>query len=178
MTTTQDLTALGVASSVGSFNFIPSGFSGQGDALFVSYNASVVYRLPFTETAGVYDFQEATHSVQISGGPEGLTHVPIGSAVFGDTPHVLVSAYSANEIVAYALDANGLPDPATARTIVSGLTNAEGATVDPVTGDFLFSSFGGDNEVYRVTDFLPEPSAYALISGLFAFSALMIRRRF
>lgn len=177
MTSTQDLSALGVASSVGSFNFIPAGFPGAGDALFVSYNTSRVYRLPYSETGGVYTFGDAVGQVQISGGPEGITHVPLGSPVFGETPHVLVSAYVANTIVAYELDANGLPIASSARNLVTGLTNAEGAAVDPVTGDFLFSSFGAGNQVYRVTGFIPEPSTYALIFGVLALAGVTLRRR-
>ncbi len=172
MTISQPLSPLGVASSVGSLNFIPSGFSGEGDMLVVSYNTSRIFRMPFTEDNGVYTFLDATHQVQISGGPEGITHVPIGSPLFGETPHVLVSAYSANAIVAYELDADGMPIPSTSRNLVTGLTNAEGAAIDPITGDFLFSSFGGGNQVYRVTGFIPEPTTH----GLFLISmAVMLR---
>ena len=177
MTISQPLAPLGVASSVGSLNFIPSGFAGAGDMLVVSYNANRVYRLPYTEVDGIYTFLDAIHEVQISGGPEGITHVPLGSPVFGQTPHVLVSAYSANTIVAYELDANGLPIPDSARSMVTGLTNAEGAAVDPLTGDFLFSSFGGGNQIYRVSGFIPEPTTHGLILISMASTLAFSRRR-
>lgn len=80
--------------------------------------------------------------------------------------------------MAYEIDENGLPIPATARNLVTGLTNAEGAAVDPVTGDFLFSSFGGGNQVYRVTGFIPEPSTYAAVFGILALlSVVWVRGR-
>ncbi len=175
MTISQPLTTIGVAASVGSLNYIPSGFAGAGDMMVASYNASRIYRVPFTEVDGTYTFLDATHEVQISGGPEGITHVPLGSPVFGETPHLLVSAYSANAIVAYELDADGMPIPGTARNMVTGLTNAEGAAVDPVTGDFLFSSFGGGNQVYRVSGFIPEPTTHGL--ALISITSMMLYRR-
>ena len=40
------------------------------------------------------------------------------------------------------------------RVLVANLQNAEGATIDPVSGDFLFSTFGGSAEhVYAVRGF-------------------------
>jgi hypothetical protein len=42
--------------------------------------------------------------------------------------------------------------------MVTGLTGAEGALIDPVTGDFLFSTFGGGDKVIRISGF-EAPSA-------------------
>ena len=42
---------------------------------------------------------------------------------------------------------------ATRRDFVTGLDGAEGAFVDPVTGDFLFSTYGGGNRVIVVRGF-------------------------
>jgi hypothetical protein len=42
--------------------------------------------------------------------------------------------------------------------MVTGLTGAEGALIDPVTGDFLFSTFGGGNKIIRISGFVV-PSA-------------------
>ena len=175
MNDTQGLLALGVPSSVGSLNFVPSGFSGAGNLVVASYNSSTLHTLPYSEVDGIYVFGNVTNSVSITGGPEGITHVPQGSELFPN-PSMLVSAYSAGSIVAYETDANGLPIPATARPFVTGLSGAEGATVDPVTGDFLFSTFGGGNQVVLVTGFIPEPSTYAFLFGLLCVGLLGARR--
>jgi hypothetical protein len=37
--------------------------------------------------------------------------------------------------------------------MVTGLVGAEGAWIDPLTGDFLFSTFGGSNRVIKVSGF-------------------------
>jgi hypothetical protein len=88
-------------------------------------------------------------------------------------------------VAVYALDANGDPVLASRRNFLTGLEGAEGATLDPVTGDFLFSTFGGGDRVVLVSGFteppppaVPEPSTYALmLAGLAACSVLARRRR-
>jgi hypothetical protein len=48
--------------------------------------------------------------------------------------------------------------PATPSIFISGLTGAEGAVIDPLTGDFLFSTFGAANHVIVVRGFAPPPT--------------------
>jgi hypothetical protein len=71
---------------------------------------------------------------------EGILFVPTGSPLFTN-PSVLVTEYSAGRVSAYDLDNNGDPIVASRRTFISGLSGAEGGTLDPVTNDFLFSTF-------------------------------------
>lgn len=104
-------------------------------------------------------------NIIIGGGPEGAVYVPTGSPLF-DTPTVLVSEYGSDRISAYEVDANGDPVVGTRVDFITGLSNPEGAVIDPVTGDFLFSTFGAGNDIIRVTGFIPEPSSVALI-GIF-----------
>jgi hypothetical protein len=65
---------------------------------------------------------------------------------------------------------------------ITGLSGAEGAFIDPVTGDFLFSTFGGGNSVIRVSGFAVPPAVPDAEStiGLFVLAAaglLSLRRR-
>lgn len=150
------LTPLGIASSVGSHVLVPAGSPGAGNLLMASYSASIMYKVPFT--IGVDgDYQPSTPTTNVSvnalaSGPEGIAYVPSGSAGFTN-PSMVVSAYSMGKIVAFEVDADGLPIPATARDMITGLSGAEGAFIDPLTGDFLFSTFGGTNRVIRVSGF-------------------------
>jgi hypothetical protein len=88
----------------------------------------------------------------VGGGPEGFVYVTPGSPQFPG-PSMLVSEFDAGEVAAYEIDANGDPLVATRRTFVDGLTGAEGAMLDPVTGDFLFSTFGGGDRIVAVRGF-------------------------
>jgi hypothetical protein len=82
-------------------------------------------------------------------------YVPPGSPDFTDFGSVLVSEYDGNAVTTYAIDANGDPLPATRAVFIDGLTGAEGAISDPLTNDFLFSTFGGGDHVIVVRGFGP-----------------------
>jgi len=145
---------LGVASSTGTLRFVPSGFAGAGRLKIVSYNASRWYDAEVSPDGdGTFDIAVSRGFVQLSGGPEGVVYIAAGNPQFA-ADSVLVSKYLANRVDAYEIDDNGDPIPSTQRVFVSGLTNAEGAAIDPLTGDFFFSTFGGGNRVIRVSGFL------------------------
>ncbi len=150
------LTNYGVASSVGALAFVPAGYPGAGGLVFSSYNAAIMYNVPYTiNTDGQYLFSNQIAEVSIFGvasGPEGIAYIPSGSAAFPNLSMV-ISSYANGTVVVFDVGEHGLPVPSTAREMVTGLTGAEGALIDPLTGDFLFSTFGGDNKVIRISGF-------------------------
>ena len=94
----------------------------------------------------------------LPGGPEGFVFIDdAGNPGFG-VDSLLISDFSAGRISAYDLDANGDPLVATRRDFITDLTGAEGAVIDPLTGDFLFSTFGGGDRIVRVEGFVPPPA--------------------
>jgi hypothetical protein len=151
-----DLTALGIAGSVGTLQFIPSGFPNAGSLLVASYGSSRIYTLPLTlQPSGYYAFGQATEvtSQQFTpNGPEGLVYVPQGSALL-PFPSMLVSEYGLGKVRAYEVGAMGQPLAGTVRDFVTGLSGAEGGVLDPLTGDFLFSTYSGTNTVIVVRGF-------------------------
>ncbi|MDX9751558.1 MAG: hypothetical protein RBT71_10800, partial [Flavobacteriales bacterium] len=156
LTSSIALGPLGVAGSVGSVALVPQGFPAEGSLIVASYNSSNLYRLPYTiDVEGQYlpGTQNATVSVSgTASGPEGITYIPPGSAGF-DVPSMAISSYSSGKVVVFDVDADGLPLPSSARDLVTGMSGAEGAMIDPVTGDFLFSTFGGGNRVILIKGF-------------------------
>lgn len=158
---TTSLTDFGIASSVGSIALVPSGFPGAGNLIIASYNAAIMYNVPYTiDGAGFYILGNKTEEVSVVGianGPEGIAYVPQGSLGFPNLS-MAVSSYGDGTVMVFEVGSEGLPDPATAREMVTGLTGAEGALIDPVTGDFLFSTFGGGDKVIRIAGF-EKPSA-------------------
>ena len=151
-----NLTALGVGDSVGALNFVPGGFPGAGQLKIVSYDTDEWYTAAFApDGSGTYNITSAVKNTTIQGGPEGFVYVPTGSPVFPSGANMLVSEYGNDVVSIYHVDASGNPIPATRTVFISGLTGAEGAAIDPVTGDFLFSTFGGANQVIAVRGFVP-----------------------
>jgi hypothetical protein len=150
---------LGVAVSPGALNFVPAGFPGAGQLKIVSWPGGQWYTAAFSsDGTGTFDITSATLNTTIPGGPEGFIYVPPGSPLFTSFSSLLVSEYSAGSIAAYTIDGNGDPVVASRAVFMSGLTGAEGAAIDPLTGDFLFSTFGGANHVIVVRGFAQPPT--------------------
>jgi hypothetical protein len=183
-------------SSVSALNFVPAGFGGAGKLKVVTYGAGQFYDAPFTpDGTGTYnigpftqvDVDPGVGGIQsLVGGPEGFVYIPAGNPLFPSNS-MLIAEYAANLIGSYQVDADGNPIASTRRTFVSGLTGAEGAAIDPLTGDFLFSTFGGASEVIVVKGFVPppeppigapEPSSWLLLaSGCLGLLGYGVRRQ-
>lgn len=185
-----NLTSLGVDSSVGAVGFVPGTFSGAGQIKLASYNSGAWYSATLTpDGSGTYDITGLTlidvdltspGTQKLTGGPEGFVYIPAGNAQFAANS-LLLSEYSAGVVSAFEVDGNGDPIQSTRRPFITGLTGAEGAAIDPVTGDFLFSTFGGGSRLVLVSGFIsavPEPATWAcwLLGGA-AVLARVRRRR-
>jgi hypothetical protein len=143
-----NLTALGVDGSTGTLAFAPN-----GDLKIASYNSSKWYSAQVVLAPdGTYDIVNVQEQAQLIGGPEGIAYVPPGSFLFTN-PAVLISEYGLASISAYDVDANFDPIPSTRRVFATGIGGAEGAFVDPATGNFLFSTFGGGSRVLSIRGF-------------------------
>lgn len=152
-----DLAALGVAGSHAAINFVPAGFAGAGQMKLVSWVHGQWYTAAFAPDGnGTYDITSVTYLLSLGGGPEGFVYIDSVNPGFG-TDSLLVAEFSAGKIGAYDIDSNGDPILASRQDFITGLTGAEGASIDPLTGDFLFSTFGGDNRVIVVSGFTPPP---------------------
>jgi hypothetical protein len=152
------LDPLAIGSSVGALNFVPSGFPGAGQMKIVSYDTAQWYTAAFSaDGTGTYNITSATLNTTIQGGPEGFVYVPVGSPVF-PVNSMLVSEYGNDVVSTYQFDGSANPVPATRALFINGLTGAEGAVIDPLTGDFLFSTFGAANHVIVVRGFAQPPT--------------------
>src|SRR6476620_745313 len=156
-----DLAPLGVTGSGGSIGFVPPGFPGAGSMKLVSWGGSGWYHCEFAPDGnGTFNITSASLRATIDSGPEGIAFVPPDSAVF--TPNsVLIVEYGYSKVVTAPLDTNGDPIMAQSQDFIRNLPQASGACIDPVTGDFLFDTWGGSNEITRVSGFAtptPAPS--------------------
>jgi PEP-CTERM motif len=159
-----DLASLGVTSSHAAVNFVPEEFAGAGGVKLVSWEGGQWYEAELQAAAdGTFDLlnivqvdlDPSTAGIDVlPGGPEGFVYIASGNPLF-DVDSMLVAEFSAGRIGVYELDANGNPLIASRRDFITDLTGAEGATIDPVTGDFLFSTFGGSNQIVVVQGFIP-----------------------
>jgi Calx-beta domain len=154
-----DLTDHDVSGSLGALTFVPSGQPGAGSLKLASYVGGQWYDAEVEPDGnGTYDLSRVTAvDGAVLSGPEGIAYVSPGSAEFS-APSVLVSEYGSGRVSAFEVNADGDPIVATRRDFVTGLSGAEGAFLDPLTGDFLFSTYGGGNQIIVVRGFAPPPS--------------------
>jgi len=154
-----EMAPFGVPSSLSALSLVPPGFPGAGRLKMVTYSGGSWHDAAVVADGnGTFDLVGVSNPVQIVGAPEGFVYVPPGSPLFSDFSSMLVAEYGQGKITTYQVDDNGDPIPATRAEFVTGLTGAEGAVVDPRSGDFLFSTFGGSNQVVAVRGFgVPNP---------------------
>lgn len=185
-----DMTPFGVGnngeSAISALNFVPAGFGGAGRLKFTTWESGEWWDATITaDGQGTYDIASAARvqTSDLPGGPEGFVYVSQQSPLF-DISSMMVSCYSEGRVDTYEVDALGNPILGTRRLFMSGIDGAEGAVFDPVTGDFLFSTFGFADRIVAVRGFdlppppVPEPATIALVGiGLAGAAASRLRRR-
>jgi hypothetical protein len=144
---TIDFTPLGMASSTGSCNFVPPGFGGAGRFKSVSYNTGQFYDVTLTPDGnGTFNCVNPVQTADFPTTIEGFAYVAAGSPNF-PVASMVVSEYTAGVVAAYEIDGQGNPIVSTRRPLLTGFGGPEGAFIDPGTGDFLFSTFTGNQLV-------------------------------
>ncbi|MGC1792300.1 MAG: hypothetical protein WA753_12865 [Pseudolabrys sp.] len=131
----------------------------------VSFTGGGWYHADFVpDGSGTFDITAASLRANIVGGPDGIAFVPPGSPVFPSNS-VLIALYGLGKVVTAPLDANGDPILANAQDVLQQLGHADGACIDPVTGDFLFGSFSAQGQLIRVSGFeAPTPTPTATVT--------------
>ncbi len=152
-----DLAPFGVGNSVSSINFVPAGYPGAGRCKIAMFPNGQWWDVTLTpDGLGSFNAAAATQVVGslIPGAPEGFAYVPLGSPLF-PFPSMVVTEWNNSSIVAYTLDAEGNPKPATRSVIASGLGSVEGSSFDPVSGDLLVMKFSTAH-LYIIRGFGPQ----------------------
>ncbi len=161
-----DLRTLGMPSSgdegPGGVGFVPPGLGAVGQLRLVTWPAGRWYHVATSPDAGELAVSAITQTVTLANNPGGFAYVPAGSPGFTQQA-VIVAEWSTSgptddRVAVYDADDSGDPIIATRREFFSKFPRPWGAYFEPVTGDYLFLSWGtGDDHVYIVQGFVPPP---------------------
>jgi hypothetical protein len=135
---------------VGGLGFVPAGLPGAGGLKLSMGNDSGFYSATVTpDGSGTYDISGLKfESTPGSGSPvvpppatSAILYAPPGAPGFSQ-PTMLLDMNDYNgQVQAFAVDSNGNPIVSSLQSFLDGPTGLFGGTVDPVTGDFLFTGF-------------------------------------
>lgn len=154
-----------IRGTVGTLAFVPAGMPGAGHLKILTVDSGNWYDATLSpDASGTFDINIVSSEIATGLSAEGALFVPAGNPLFS-TPSVLVADYSANRFVALEVDAGGDPVLASLREFATAIPGAEGATQDPVTGDFLFSSLQ-EGKIYAMGGFQVERPSVAITSPL------------
>jgi len=162
---------------LGGLTIVPAGLPGAGRLkLTWAFGNRWTDAVITPDANGTYNIAPSSVNITISGTPEGIVYVPPGSALF-PAPTVLIAEFGTGEIAAYQVNANGDPIASTRQTFISGLDGPEGAAIDPLTRDFLFSDFV-NNRIFRVgITPVPEADTWVLLLLGLGLVGAVVRRR-
>jgi hypothetical protein len=156
---TDSLTALGIPTATGAVNFVPASHPGAGRMKVAVYSSSRWFDVAI-EPDGIGTFTPVSATEvfgsQLSGGIESFIYVPLEHPQFPN-PSLVITKFNTSEVYAYDVDENGDPIPATERLFIDNLSGAEGATLDPTTGDFLFGVYALNGNIIRVSRVTEDP---------------------
>lgn len=177
-----DLAALTPTAIVqgGPLAFVPEGFPGAGKLKMGAHDGRFYSLSLAADGSGTYDVSAVVDIGKLAGSgtnasgdynvPTGFGYVAAGNPEFAAAA-LLASQCDFNEgdSVLYAYDINSKGDikPGTARGVASNLC-AAGATIDPVTGDMLFTTYYGYPSLIAVRGFTVAPPAVAFSSSQFS----------
>ncbi|MBD2358030.1 DUF4114 domain-containing protein [Tolypothrix sp. FACHB-123] len=142
-----DLNELGFEASAGGLTFVPQGFPGAGRLKITSYDTGNFYDTTVSaDGMGTWNIAPPNKSVNLSGGPDAFVYVSASMPEF-KSQRILMTEQDADKVAVYNIDENGDPISSSRQDFLTGIDGPIGAAIDPLTGDFFFStySFGDFN---------------------------------
>jgi hypothetical protein len=161
-----DLRTVGLPSGdsgPGGLGIVPPGLAGAGGLRMVTWPGGYWLHVDTTPDNGLLGITGVTQTATIANNPGGFAYVPAGSPGFTQQA-IIVAEWVATDpsqdrVAVYDADAQGDPIVATRREFMTRFPRPWGAYFEPLTGDYLFLSWGaaGTDRVYVVQGFAPPP---------------------
>jgi hypothetical protein len=159
-----DLTTVGLPatdSGPGGLGRVPPGLASAGELRLVTWPGGRWAHVTSAADGNLLAVTAAQEQLAIPNEPGGFAYVPAGSPGFA-TQSVIVAEWrfdsTLDRVAVYEVDQAGDPVVATRQDFFAKFPRPWGAYFEPVTGDYLFLSWGtGMDRVYVVRGFVPPP---------------------
>ncbi len=161
-----DLTTLGLPTASdqgpGGISFVPPGLTAAGELRIVTWPGGYFYHVGATLSGGLYTINSISEAAHMPGNPGGFAYVPAGSPEF-TVQSLIVAEWNQldrnqDRVAVYEVNAMGDPVVASRREFMTKFPRPWGAYFEPLTGDYLFLTWGdGNDRVYLVQGFVPPP---------------------
>lgn len=161
-----DLRTVGLPSAgdqgPGGVGLVPPGLAAAGELRLVTWPAGAWVHAATAPSGSLLDITAVTQHATVPNNPGGFAYVPAGSPGFAAQSIIVAewrtSGTADDRVAVYQADAQGDPIVSTRREFMSSFPRPWGAYFEPVTGDYLFLSWGlGTDRVYVVQGFVPPP---------------------
>lgn len=150
-------------SGPGGLGVVPPGLAGAGGLRMVTWPGGYWTHVETAPDNGLLSITGVMQTATVPNNPGGFAYVPAGSPGFVQQA-IIVAEWVATDpsqdrVAVYDVDAQGDPIVATRREFMSRFPRPWGAYFEPVTGDYIFLSWGatGSDRVYLVQGFAPPP---------------------
>jgi hypothetical protein len=162
---TTDLRTIGLPATgdqgPGGIGLVPPGLAAAGQLRLVTWPVGAWVHAAATP-GPLWTLTSVTQTQTLPNNPGGFAYVPAGSPGFA-TQAIIVAEWrqsgtADDRVAVYDADAQGDPIVSTRREFMRAFPRPWGAYFEPVTGDYLFLSWGlGTDRVYVVQGFVPPP---------------------
>ena len=147
-----------IDSSPGGLGRVPANLGPAGDLRLVTWPSGGWYHAAATQSGSLLDITGLTQTATLPNQPGGFAYVPAGSPGFANQSLIVAEwrASTDDRVAVYEVDAQGDPVVATRREFFKQFPRPWGAYFEPVTGDYMFLSWGtGADRLYIVQGFVP-----------------------
>jgi hypothetical protein len=159
-----DLTTIGFPatdSGPGGLGRVPPSLAAAGELRIVTWPGGRWAHVTSAPDGALLSITAAEEKLALPNEPGGFAYVPAGSPGF-DVQSVIVAEWrfdsTLDRVAVYDVDDQGDPVVTTRREFFVKFPRPWGAYFEPVTGDYLFLSWGtGEDRVYAVRGFVPPP---------------------
>ena len=151
-------------SGPGGLGIVPAGLAAAGELRLVTWPGGRWYHVAAAPDGNLVAVSSIAETATLPNEPGGFAYGPAGSPGFA-AQSLIVAEWrldsTLDRVAVYDVDASGDPDVTTRREFFVKFPRPWGAYFEPVTGDYMFLSWGtGDDRLYIVQGFVPPPPLF------------------